>query len=283
MEHLTSGQCLIKIKNVFFSPQEDDSLDQSSPRPTSRIVGIARLLPRWIPGLRFWPATSDTASDAPAPFVAIVGLHSSGSSAMAGVCWHLGIHLGKKFLGYYAVDQVHRGFEERGLFRLCEEAAPFPQTSINNPDRTQECLVKWINDRQREASKKKVLAGGKYPHLCRLGKQLQRACGENLLVIHCDRFLEESILSLQRREQKKADGCTPEAAEAVQRWLWAGKQEFLAEIPAERQLTVSFDYLLADAEQQARRIAEFLHIDPTAKQIRNAASLVKPKSRHVKL
>jgi len=257
-------------------------MDRFSPRPTSSIAGIARLLPRWIPGLRFSLAASDIAGDTPFPFVAIVGLHSSGSSALAAVCWHLGIHLGNKLGGYYTVDPVHRGFEEKRLARLCEDAAPFPQTFINDPNRTHERLRTWISDQQREASKREVLAGGKYPHFCRLGEQLQRACGENLLIIHCDRPLEESILSLQRRQKQIRYGCSPEAAEAVQRWLWTGKQEFLADIPTKRQLTVSFDDLLADAKQQTRRIAEFLHIDPTANQIRNAVSVVNPKMRHVK-
>ena len=275
-------------------------MEQPSPKPASPFAGLARLLSPGTarrasdkpdqsnnrkPILRFWPAARDLAAEAPSPFVVIVGLHSSGSSAVAAVCWHLGIHLGDKLGGYYTVDPVHRGFEEKRLARICEDAAPFPQTSINNPDRTQKRLAAWIKDKKREAARRNVLAGGKYPHFCRLGEHLLRACGENLLVIHCDRSLDESIVSLQRRQEKQTHPrpCTPQAAEAVQRWLWAGKREFLKSIPAGRLLTVAFNDLLADPEQQTLRIAGFLHLHPTVEQIHNAVSAVDPEARHVKL
>ena len=134
--------------------------------------------------------------------------------------------LGNKLGGYYTVDPVHRGFEDREFVSTVRGSGPIPADFLSTtPNRTQERSAAWINDRQRKAAKKKVLAGGKYPQLCRLGEQLQRLCGENLLVIHCDRSLEESILSLQRRQKKQTRPrpSTPEAVEVLQRLALGGQ------------------------------------------------------------
>lgn len=72
---------------------------------------------------RFWPAAAKYQGGDAKPakprqspyFLAIVGLHSSGSSAIAGVCYHLGVHLGNKLSGYYGnKPNKSCGFECRG-------------------------------------------------------------------------------------------------------------------------------------------------------------------------
>ena len=70
------------------------------------------------------PCTTD-------PFALVLGLHSSGSSAMAGVVHHLGVHLGTNMGGFYGNDpEKSCGFEELELVRLCEEIIPFPSLSV---------------------------------------------------------------------------------------------------------------------------------------------------------
>jgi hypothetical protein len=249
------------------------------------------------PGLRYWQHASHLTKDIPSkpvpvrePFIAIIGLHSSGSSAVAGICWHLGLHLGNTLTGFHKVDPNHprqRGFEAQGLANICERAASFPGTAINNPARLQKELARWIRDRQHEAAQRRTVAGGKYPHLCRLGEQLQAICGDALFVIHCDRNLEESIASLAARVQAHPPHCSAEAAAAVQRWLHDGKRQFLADVPGERQITISYDALLEDPQQEVRRIAEFLssalQLSPTPQQITEAIGIVQPEKRHVRL
>src|SRR5262249_9106247 len=52
---------------------------------------------------RYWPSATQkfqAAGEQPG-FVAVIGLHSSGSSAMAGLLHHMGVHLGNQLGGYY--------------------------------------------------------------------------------------------------------------------------------------------------------------------------------------
>ena len=181
---------------------------------------------------RFWKASADLVEKEPTqqPFVAIVGLHSSGSSCLAGVLYHLGLHLGNKLVGYYGTDpDKNCGFEAQGLMQICERAIPFPATSVvQSPEALDRAMRRWIMARQAEAAKTDRFAAGKYPMLCRLGDSLRRVCGDGLLVIDCDRPLEESVASLIRREPRR----DPKASAAHQEWLLSGKSDLLAFDPA---------------------------------------------------
>lgn len=198
------------------------------------------------------------------PFVAIIGLHRSGSSAVAGVLHHLGVHLGNQLGGY----EPRGGFEAVTLAHLCERAYPFPSTERVVP---REQLVRelrsFIHEKRREAHWLNTIAGGKYPHLCAMGGELQEACADprNLRVIHINRPLEDSIASLKARSAKETGWLhiAEEQAEAVQRWLWDRKSAFLADV---EHLTVEFDDLLADPTAEVARIVEYLNLAPTGEQ-----------------
>ncbi|MBI1373643.1 MAG: glycosyl transferase family 25 [Phycisphaera sp.] len=214
-------------------------------------------------GLRFWTgAPSKGDGDNLPPFVAVVGLHRSGSSCLAGVLHHLGVHMGNRLNGYEPAG----GFEAEGLAHLCERAYPFPSTNLAIPCSTLiEELRGWIGDRRREAHWKNSIAGGKYPHLCAMGEELQTVCGRRLRVIHIDRPLDRSIESLKERSRKEAGwlNITDEQCERVQRWLWERKTAFLAGVD---HLTIGFDDLRADPVAQVGRVIAFLGIDPTEAQ-----------------
>jgi hypothetical protein len=96
--------------------------------------------------------------------------------------------------------------------------------------------------------------------------------------VHCVRPLEDSILSLSRRG---GWACTPEQADRVQRWLWAGKQELLDSLPPECVLDVSYYDLLRNPRQVVGYIAEFLGTKPSDAQIDKAVALVQPDKQHV--
>ena len=81
--------------------------------------------------LRFWsdgPWQQKQPGELP-PFVAVIGLHRLGSSALAGVLHKLGVHLGNQLGGYEPTG----GFEAITLAHLCERAYPFPSTVLAVP------------------------------------------------------------------------------------------------------------------------------------------------------
>jgi hypothetical protein len=203
------------------------------------------------------------------PFVAVVGLHRSGSSCIAMMLHKLGVNMGDKLGGYEALNGG--GGEAVGLARLCERAARFPTVGVADQGEFGQRLSRWIASRGGSG-----LVGGKYPHLCAAGDHLVSICGDGLKVIHCDRPLADSIDSLKRRSAKSRGwlAATDEQCEAVQRWLWEEKEKFLASLPAEAVLDVRHDALLADPAQAVESMIDFLGISPSDEQKAAAISHV---------
>ena len=218
-----------------------------------------------------------------APFVAVIGLHSSGTSALAGVCHHLGVHLGNTFTGYYGSNARNPdkgcGFEAVGLCAIIRRGIRWPENRLLRDESQIEAdLRQWIANRQHEAQARDTLAGGKHPLLLAAPEVLTRICGDNLKVIHASRPLEESIRSFVRREKHRHD---PKQLEAHQRWLWGKKVDFLER---NDHLTVEYRDLLQDPAGQARRIAEYLGRDePTEEELGTIERWVKPEQRHVRI
>jgi hypothetical protein len=232
---------------------------------------------------RFWPAAMQLQKSniEEQPFLAIVGLHSSGSSCLAGIAYHLGLHLGNRLTGYYG-NNPHGsqcGFEATGLRDICEAAIPFPATMHKLPhfDTTRR-LQSWIQEKKSEAVGRRTLAAGKYPQLCQLGKELLEICGDQLRVLVSERPIELSIKSLQRRCPRQ----DPQVIAAHQHWLDEGKTWLLSQIPAQRQLVVHYQDVLIFPVKQARRIAAFLNLDPTQTQLDSIRQWVDPHKEHVR-
>ena len=233
---------------------------------------------------RFWTAAEDIASvDVDSqPFLAILGLHSSGSSALAGVLYHLGIHMGNKLVGYYGQDPEGKscGYEAEGLARICEAALPFPSVEYGwKRGKIWSELRTWINQKRREAANQQTLAGGKYPQLSACGDQLRNICGDLLRVIVSDRPLEESVESMVRRTGKPR-----EQVQAHQEKLLRSRQKLVSELKPEQVLTIHYANLLEDPHQEISRICEFLKPDgwePLDGRIEKAASTIHPDLRHI--
>lgn len=214
------------------------------------------------------------------PFVAVLGLHSSGSSCLAGVLHHLGLHLGNKLIGYYGdqPDQGNCGFEAAGLAAICEQAVPFLSTDYKMEQEAIRLHLRgWINEKRREAARRETIAAGKYPQLCRMGKQLMNLCGDQLRVIVSERPIEESILSLQRRCSERS----PEEVARHQHWLEEGKQWILDRLDPSRKLIVQYSHLLEAPGDEVRRIAQFLAITPEVAQMEAVMKWVDPEKRHI--
>lgn len=211
-----------------------------------------------------------------APFVAVVGLHRSGSSCCAGVVHRLGVYMGANFSGC----EPDGGYEARDLARLCERLMPFPRFPCKQTEaKVRDQLAGWVRRQQRVAGRAGTVAGGKYPHLCAMGHHLHAMLGENLYVVHIDRPLEESVASLVRRSGRRHDALK---LEALQRYLWDEKQAFLG-TPGLRVLDVEYSSMLDDPLATAVRIASFLPLEAAGGRVQAAAAYVKPEMQHVRM
>jgi hypothetical protein len=242
---------------------------------------------------RFWKPAVEIASEyrvvlPPPSFVAVLGLHSSGSSALCQALWHLGLWFGEqRFLqGYWGKDSPAKGGEHRELAEIMDTAMPLPVVQSRKKRQwLWRKLKKFIAARQAEAATagerggvSPPLPAAKYPQLCQAGRQLRNLCGQGLRLIVCDRPVDESIASLVRRTQ--AAGGYAEQIAAHQRWLAAGRDALAAEIP-DQVCRVAYDQLLADPAGQLTRIADWLGLQPTADQLAAAVAAIDPAKRHV--
>lgn len=214
-------------------------------------------------------------------FVAVVGLHRSGSSCIAMMLHKLGVNMGDKLVGWESRNGG--GGEAANLARLCERAARFPAAGFTHPpDQIRRNLRTWVNGRIAKAKKKGIRVGGKYPHLCAMGDMLKDICGRGLRVVHCNRPLAESIESLQRRS-RTAKGwlnASDEQCERVQQWLWEEKTRFISSLPKNQVLTVDYADVLSRPALVVDQMAEFLGLHPTEEQCALAAAHVKKGARN---
>lgn len=204
-------------------------------------------------------------------FVAVIGLHRSGSSATAMILHKLGVSMGDQLTGY---EGNHGGGGEAvGLQHICERYARFPATEMLAPESARGQLKQWIEGRMR----RHAVSGGKYPHLCAMIPAIREAAGDRLRVVHCDRPLEDSIESLKRRSRKCKGwlAVSDEQCEAVQQWLWEEKTKQLSRLPGKNILDVDFDRLMNETESVVDEIIDFLGLSPTEEQRLDAVNHIR--------
>jgi len=261
-------------------------------------------------------SADDRRSSLPPPScVAILGLHSSGSSALAQALWHCGLWFGEpgELIGYWGKHSPAKGGEHKHLATIMEQAIPFPATDRRQPagsipspasgwrqpagsipspasgwrqpagfSRPRRWLWRhlkaFIEARQRESASRGMLPAIKYPQLCQAGRQLRSICGDGLRIIIADRPIQESIDSLIRRTN--ATGLAAEAIAAHQRWLAQGRDALAAEIP-DQVYRVAYDDLLTDPAGQLAQLTAWIGLQPTADQLATAAGAIDPSKRHV--
>lgn len=185
------------------------------------------------------------------PFVVIVGIHRTLSSALAHVLSRLGVNMG---------ENVNRGMEDKALMALCEEEMPFPSFKTNTTyDMRVIKLKNWLETRIGDGG----MVGGKYPTLCVMLPELKEAAAllnVNLKIIHITRPLEESIKSLTTRSAKAPNQrfqASAEECELLQTYLWIKKQKFMRDNP---HLTINADDLLENTEDVVGRIVKYIDI-----------------------
>lgn len=228
--------------------------------------------------LRFWDEEKGGRTVQLPPFVAIVGVHRSGSSMLAWIIQKLGVHMGYSLNG---------NCEARNLQVLCERLYPFgavkPTGALSMVARD---MKRYVKDRTIEAAKLHTLPGGKYPTLCAMRDLLTDACPWGLKIIHIERPMEDSIASLvtrvreDRAKRIKWLGIPDDAAKSVQVWLNKEKQcYFDGTISASNILHVQYYDVLNNPVAEIKRIVDFLGLKPTAAALAAAQNVVAPKKR----
>lgn len=222
---------------------------------------------------RFWSQIRPGRSEA--TFVAVIGLHRSGSSCLAGVLHKLGVYMGDQLSGY----ETYGGFESRRLANLCEAAYPFPTRELRIPhDEVVQRLREHIEIVRSQAVRIGCVAGGKYPHLCAMGDALEAACGPGLRLVHINRPLAESIASTQTRSRMAVGWLkiSDDDAVSVQHWLWERKHALLSR---HSHLTVNYADLLDDPRGQIDQLVEWLGIPVSPERVADAIAHVEPRQR----
>ncbi len=229
---------------------------------------------------RYWRPAHRTqrVGDNGDPFYVIMGLHSSGSSALAGVCYRLGLYLGNDLTGYYGKDPSSRcGYEDRAIADLCQAVAPLDSAArLRTNEFVYRRLKIWIDAARDKARLTGTLAGCKYPQLCVMGQELRSILGDRLRVIVPERPLDESIRSIWRRTRRNQS----RKLAAHQQWLHDQREAFLETLPEGHVMRVSYDYLLESSTDAAAALSRFLGIGRD--KIEEAAAYVDPSMRHVK-
>ncbi len=210
------------------------------------------------------------------PFYAVLGCHSSGSSALAGVLYHLGVHLGNSLTGMYGKPPI-RGGEAVDLRNLFEQSAPVPLTGFTMPkELIKYRLQRFVDCRRSEAKGKHTVAAGKYPQMAAAGDILYEILGEKLRLIICQRPIEKSIASLYKRFPRMMR----EQIEAHQRWIADGINQVRSLVDEDSQLVVQYDDLLNSPEQVVQELTDFMGLTPTVEQISAAVNYVRPELKH---
>ena len=224
---------------------------------------------------RYWQTRCDTKSpsEGDQPFVAVVGPHASGTSCIAGLLWHMGVHLGDKLVGRWGSTPGKKcGYEAVGLRDICEAACRVPDTSIRLPrGKLYWRLHDWIAATMSVAKSKRAIAGGKYPFLCRMQDQLVNICDKNLVVVACDRPLEDAVESLAKRFPR----IPKRKLHAHQKWLYEGKEDLCQR--ASKVVRVDFDALRKDPQPVIQKLANELGLSPTPEQLAGAVGSVEVK------
>ncbi len=213
------------------------------------------------------------------PFYAVLGPHRSGTSCVAMIMHHLGVHMGNELGGYEATG----GGEAIGLAKLCEKAMRFPNTDPTIPDQQLTRQLKnWIVARKAEANRDSTVAGAKYPHLCRFVEHLHAGLGNSLRIIAVDRPIEASIRSLKNRSGKHRGqwfAADDKQCEQLQHSLLDHRERFIAshpEVPVHR---IDFAKLTEDPETEIHALVAFLGIMPTTEELDSAIAHVNPDLR----
>ncbi len=237
--------------------------------------------------------TTDYTVNQHIPLVAVLGTFRGGTSCVAGVLHHLGVHMGQKFKKPTPANP--QGFwEAQQLGRICREAYKEPwMKELNTYDQRVMSLKIWGNSRrddvvhtekehhltQPDTPAPLQIAGGKHPTLSLLVLELEEAWGPNVKYIVVNRSLDSSVASIKKLgwgwPQKKKQIRT-----ILQRIIDV-RDEGLDQIDSEKVLFINYEELISDPHREVNRICEFLDINPSTEEYKmKAIKSINPKLQH---
>jgi len=189
----------------------------------------------------------------------IAGIHRSGTSAVAGICHHLGVDMGPQLgdLGKNPANPKGQ-FEDiqmvRGINAMC---GSWRQPSFIEPGmHTLHAAQQYINERDAAGT----LWGVKSPQLCIVGKYLIKVANDPVLLV-TTRDFEASCKSLAERD-KFPYAC----AQVLQAQYWFGLYDFYAYVTARLKIptfSIAYENLLTSPAEYVDRIAKLLGVEPT--------------------
>lgn len=193
--------------------------------------------------------------------LAVLGLYSSGSTALAAVLDGLGVHMGDPY--YFNDGECFYEPDELGKKLRLWWKQPEGEASSSEMIR-RGFLRRW---RQKQVPGASGYVGAKHPLLTLSATDLEVSWGRDTRWIRAGRDLDNSIASLKKRNWGQFRG----KEEFLQRKLWQSVEEFLSN---RNHLHIEFEDLIADPKREVRRIVEFLEIEPSIKYVETAVARV---------
>lgn len=224
---------------------------------------------------RFWKPANKIQQLADLPLVVILGLHSSGSSALAGILWYLGLHLGNQLGGYYGTTPGGNcGYEAKYLSQLLEQNFPFPTTDPQPKQKNfQQKLKKFIHTKQREAKARGTIACIKYPQLALAIPTLLESVPKAKIILS-SRSLPASVESIIKR----STGHPPEQLREHQLLLHNKIKEYTDSNLG--WLEIEYDNLTISPQEEINRLTNYLELTPTTEQLQSAIQSIHPNKNH---
>ena len=188
--------------------------------------------------------------------IAVLGLFNSGSTALAGVLHHLGVHMGgppffqDKFEPTDVANQLRKWWNEPQLVE-----------SVSADVRVR-WLADWITQKE-DAGFTDI--GIKHPLLCLSAPDVEQAWGNDVRYIWSKRSLEESIAALKRRNWYAHPT-------EMQETLWTALTPFTAD---HEHLAIAYSDLVANPRPTIERLVQELSLSVSPDQIDRAASTIR--------
>jgi len=201
----------------------------------------------------------------------IAGIHRSGTSAVAGICHHLGVDMGPQLGDLGKNPSNPKGqFEDLVLVQSINRVGSWRLPAQLIPSgHMLHAMHLYIHGRDNT----EALWGYKSPQLCMVGKYLITAAKDPTLIIVRRNFMA-SCESLAAR-----DGYPLPAATTLQSQYFFGLYDFLANVSNRTDIPIihiDYEKLLADPETIVNALAKTLDVEVTD----DALSFIDPSLNH---
>lgn len=199
------------------------------------------------------------------PYVVVLGLYRSGSSLLAGMLHHLGVHMGEQFHPSDKNACPTGSYEHLGIWQVCQKIfkEPKPRKEISLVQRV--AALSHVMRLHRLSVE--TISGAKHPLLCALIPELQMA-SPDLKFVSIERDFETSLASM-----------------VFLKWWGASKSQYrdlLSALEAERVAhlgqtdhhRLSYDDLLQNPQKELADICGFLDLKPNEAQFKAALGIL---------